>query len=269
MSQQQDQKQPQQQTSAILDRSLIETFDRIYATDLVYVRDCWRLCGDAHCCNFSRYKSQFSLIGHQTYQQLPLLPGEWEYLQYKGYLASFGEIERSVIDYSLGDLGVMKIEFLIGRSRPCACEHATRTTTCRLYPLLPLFDISGACVGVDTNFGIFEEIEELAGMDRACEIREMPLREMNKFLVIASAIGRQPTGVFYVTAYQLAKRHARERLRQECCRTSPAASGPALRALESSFLLRRLFDQNILRPQIERLARQFRGHYGPRFQLLP
>ena len=137
----------------------IESFDRIYATDLAYVRYCWKLCGNAHCCNFSRYKAQFKMIGQHHYQELPLLPGEYEYLQKRGWLARFDGIELKTIDYPLSR-GAMKIEFLVGRSKACACEHATRTTTCRLYPLLPVYDVDGAVIDVDTKFGIFEEVDK-------------------------------------------------------------------------------------------------------------
>jgi hypothetical protein len=37
-------------------------FDKIYATDLVYRPGCWQLCGDAHCCNFNRYRARFKII---------------------------------------------------------------------------------------------------------------------------------------------------------------------------------------------------------------
>src|SRR6478672_9679299 len=107
--------------ATLLDDSLIASFDQIYGTDLVYVPDCWKLCGNGHCCNYSRYKSQFTMIGQHHYQELPLLPGEWEYLEHRGYLARFGEIQRRVVEYPLS-AGVMKIEFMVGRSKPCACE---------------------------------------------------------------------------------------------------------------------------------------------------
>jgi hypothetical protein len=204
------------------------------------------------------------MIGQHHYQELPLLPGEWEYLEHRGYLARFGEIQRRVVEYPLS-AGVMKIEFMVGRSKPCACEHGTRTTTCRLYPLLPIFDVSGACVGVDTNFGIFEEVEELDGLQRACEIRSMPLRETGKFLAIAAEIGRNPLAVFHVSAYRLVKLHARKQLERSAA--GAPQPGGALRLLESSFLLRRLLDQNVLRPQIEELAAKFRAHHGPGFRL--
>ena len=56
-------------------------FETIYSTDLVYAPDCWKLCGDAHCCNFMRYKSKMSILGKNLFQELPLLPGEFEFLR--------------------------------------------------------------------------------------------------------------------------------------------------------------------------------------------
>jgi hypothetical protein len=63
-------------------------FDTIFATDLVYERNCHTLCGDAHCCHFRRYKGEGSL------HQLPLLPGEYEYMQNRGYLSQYKDPVR-------------------------------------------------------------------------------------------------------------------------------------------------------------------------------
>ncbi len=71
-------------------------FEQIYATDLVYVPECWKLCGDAHCCNFARYKSRFKMIGCTPFQELPLLPGEYEFLASKNWLNQFGEHDHVV-----------------------------------------------------------------------------------------------------------------------------------------------------------------------------
>ena len=246
----------------MLDSSLIDIFDTIYSTDLVYQGDCWKLCGNGHCCHFSRYKSQFTMIGHQHYQELPLLPGEHEYWSHKGYLNRFGDFEHRVTEYPLR-CGSMKIEFLVGRSKTCACEHATRTTVCRLYPLLPIYDVVGNLVGVDPHFGIFEEVEDLDHLERACAITSIPFAEMNKFLAMAAAIGRSPNAVFYTMAYRLAKQHARERLEQ--LRGGKPIS--ALAVLERAFLVRQLLDQSVLRPQLDALADRFIAHHGSRFSL--
>ncbi len=75
-------------------------FERIYATDLRYVPDCYKLCGDAHCCNFSRYKQKFAFMGRSHFQELPLLPGEFEFLRDQGYLAQFQDHELRQISKS-------------------------------------------------------------------------------------------------------------------------------------------------------------------------
>ena len=188
------------------------TFDTIYSTDLVYAPDCWKLCGDANCCNFTRYKSQMSILGKSS-QELPLLPGEMDFLKARGWDKDFGEFELRVIEFPI-ELGTMKLEFLAGRPGSCACKHDTRTTVCRLYPLMPIYDIDGRILDVDTHFGMFEEIESIDGIPRACKIEHVPFSELGKFLTISNAVAKNPTQVFYVKAFQLAKAHATERLRR-------------------------------------------------------
>src|SRR4051812_6920104 len=248
----------------MLDPSLIASFDKIYSTDLVYAKDCWKLCGNGHCCNFTRYKSQFTMIGKNHFQELPLLPNEYEYLQHKGWTAQFGEHEHRVVEYPIQQ-GRLQVEFMVGRSKTCACEHDTRTTVCRLYPLLPVFEIDGRMTGIDTDFGIFEEIERLDGLERACKIESVPFQEMSKFYDIIAEISRRPIAVFQVMAYRLARRHARDQL--AAAKASRGTGAAALAVLEPAFLLRRLLDQSVLRPQIEALAAKFKDHYGDRFRL--
>src|ERR1041385_5842237 len=247
----------------MLDAATIESFDRIYSTDLVYARDCWKLCGDAHCCSFDRYRSKFTVLNKKFHQELPLLPGEYEYLQHRGWLDRFRESERMEVDYSLSQ-GSMKIEFLMSRSRTCPCEHDTRTTVCRLYPLLPMYELDGTLVGVDMHFGMFEEIEEIDQLERACKLTNVPFTEMGKFLAIAAEIGRNPKAVFYGMAYQLTKQHARAQLNAAKAKRPERTS---LSLFEGMFLLRQILDQTTLRPQLDTLAAQFQEHYGPRFTL--
>ena len=240
-----------------IDPSLAASFDRIYSTDLVYAKDCWQLCGNGHCCNFTRYKSQFGMIGKSHFQELPLLPDEFNYLESKGWTAQFGDFEHRVIDYPLS-MGKMKIEFLVGRSKTCACNHDTRTTVCRLYPLLPIFDLDGRLTGVDLEFGIFEEIEKIDGLERACKIENMPLPELNKFLTITTEIANRPKALFHALAYRIAKAHARKQL----VAVATANSAAALPTLEAAFLLRRLFDHDALRVEIETLANAMIERHG-------
>ena len=242
-----------------------EMFETIYATDLVYAPDCWKLCGDAHCCNYSRYKSKLVTIGRHP-QELPLLPGEYEFLRRKGWLDRFPGTTHRVIQYPLGQ-GVMQLEFIVGSNGSCACEHATRTTTCRLYPLTPLFDIDGRVTGVETDFGIYEELEKLDALPRACKVESVPFTELGKFLSIAAAIGRNPVALFYLTAYQVAKAHAVERLWRARAAQPATVTVDAFRLFEGLFALQRLFDQSELRPRLETMAAEFRRRYGARFQL--
>jgi hypothetical protein len=69
-------------------------WDAVHAIDLVYVQDCHRLCGDAHCCSFARHKARFRMLAQQPFQELPLLPGEYEHMAARGAWAQFGECER-------------------------------------------------------------------------------------------------------------------------------------------------------------------------------
>ena len=238
-------------------------FETIYALDLVYSPGCWRLCGDAHCCNFTRYKSQMRLLGKSHRQELPLLPGEYEYLQETGGLAGYGQHEHQVVEYPIAR-GVLKIELMVGHAEGCICHHATRTTVCRLYPLLPVFSPDGQLVGVDTKFGMFEEIEAIAGIEPACKLTYVPFSELDKFLAITSAIGRYPAAMFYLSAYRIAKQHAAAAIVLN--RAAAGVKSPSPLALfESLFLLRRLLDPSTLRPQLDSLADRYIERFGPSF----
>lgn len=58
-------------------------FEALYRTDLVDQPASWKLCEDAHCCSFGRHKARFRLISKGGGQDLPLFPGEFEFLQAK------------------------------------------------------------------------------------------------------------------------------------------------------------------------------------------
>ena len=53
------------------ENTLHDCFEKIYASDLTFQPGCWELCGDAHCCHFSRYKANFSLIEMPRADALP------------------------------------------------------------------------------------------------------------------------------------------------------------------------------------------------------
>ena len=238
------------------------TFETIYSTDLVYAPDCWKLCGDAHCCNFMRYKSQMSILGKNLFQELPLLPGEFEFLAARNALKGFADVEHRVIEFPIAR-GTMRLEFLTGRTKTCACSHEARTTTCRLYPLLPIFDLSGRVIGIDPHFGIFEEIEAIEQIPRACKIEQVPIPELSKFLSICNAIAQNPTQMFYVMAYRVAKSLAAERLRQ--AKQSAKQGVSTLRIFEGLFALKQLLDSSLIRQRLDALADQFAERHGEAF----
>src|SRR5262245_3943711 len=162
---------PQSKESRANERDRLEAvgrsvFDEIYSTDLRYLKDCWTLCGDAHCCSFARYKARFRMLARTPFQELPLLPGEYEYLKEKGWLAQFGDFDHKVVEIVL-KAGRMHVESIISRRPQCACDHDIRPTVCRLYPLLPTYDIYGRVTGT-VNLGIYEELERIQGLEPAC-----------------------------------------------------------------------------------------------------
>lgn len=246
-------------TIAAIAPALWGSFERIYSTDLVYIKDCWKLCGDAHCCNFSRYKSRFRLISKTPFQEIPLLPGEYQFLEQNGWLTQFGDYDLKVTEYELSNMR-LKIDSIISRRPNCACDHATRPVVCRLYPLLPVFDIEGTCINTEPT-GIFEELEQIAGLSPACQVHALPFDEMEKFLTIAGELSKHPLLLFYLEAYRLTKRHISQRLAD-----AYSAGGPDIFSVfESAFLRNRLIHQDTLRPQLDDLARQFVDYYGASF----
>lgn len=245
----------------LLDDASKELFDKIYATDLVYTPGCWELCGDAHCCSFSRYKRKFKLIGRAHFQELPLLPGEYQYLEHKGWLGQFGDFDHNVTTYAL-DRGTVKVESIVSRKPDCACYHDTRPTVCRLYPLLPTFDIDGRLTGIE-NFGIYEELEKLDDMEPACQLTTLPFEELQKFLTICSAIGQSPKTLYYLCAYRLTKEHIRSQLAEALT----LQHRTAFEVFEKKLLRNKLIDNIKLKADLTSLAENFRTHYGNRFQL--
>ena len=240
------------------------TFQAIYSTDLVYAPDCWKLCGDAHCCNFGRYKTQMHVLGKSHNQELPLLPGEMDFIRARGWAPRFGSFEHRVIDFPLA-AGTMKLEFLVGGTGSCLCPHDARTTVCRLYPLWPVFDLNGRTIDIDKNFGIFDEIEQIDSLERACKITAVPLAELSKFLAIATAIASNPTQMFYVMAFHRAKAHAVRQLRAARATLKPGQTVSTLRMFEGLFALKRLINQDELRRELDELAAQMKLRYGDTF----
>ena len=237
-----------------------EIFEEIYQTDLVYVPDCWKLCGDAHCCNFSRYKKRFRMIARTPFQELPLLPGEYEFLLSRGWESQFQEFEHRVVEFPLDDF-VIRAESVVSLRPGCACDHGTRPTICRLYPLLPVFDDAGQLAGAE-QMGIYEEMETIGGLERACQLRDLPFEQVTPFLTLTSALSRSPLMLFYLEAYRRTKAMAARQLEARHQET-----GKDIFALfEAGFLRKNLLDTDELRNDLNTLVRRFDARYGPEWR---
>lgn len=235
-------------------------YGRIYDTDLVFEKDCWKLCGDAHCCSFSRYKSRFQVIARSPFQELPLLPGEHAFLQSRGWLDQFGDYTHKVVEFPI-DGYELRVESIVSR-RPvgCVCNHDTRPTVCRLYPLLPVFQVDGSLAGVEP-LGIYEEMERIAGLQPACMVERLSFAELNKFLLVANEIAADPARLFYMMAYRVTRKHVAARLEDRLSK----GAGDVFGAFEAAFIRNKLLDSAALREELSGLARQFEGAYGEEF----
>ena len=236
-------------------------FDAIYATDLVYVPDCWKLCGDAHCCNFGRYKSKFKLIARNASHELPLLPGEYEFLKSKGWLDQFGDHDHKVVRFEI-DGSALKAESIVSRKIGCVCNHDTRPTVCRLYPLLPTFDDEGFLTGTEP-MTIFDEFEVIAGLQPACQITNIPINDLNKFLLITRELARYPNFLFYLRAYSITKRLASAKLSKMHAEDNRSIFS----IFETALIRNSIIDADELREMLSALARKFTVLHGERFQL--
>lgn len=237
-------------------------FDELYSSNLLFVPDCWKLCGDAHCCGFARYKSRFKILTTQPFQSLPMLPGEYAYLQKRGWTDQFGEHERRVTEYPI-DERVIRAEEVVSWRSGCCCNQGTRTVVCRLYPLLPVLDLAGNVTGIDDRFGSFEELEAIDAAPPACQVKSLPFSQTDIFLSMSRVIGRVPEWNFHLRAYQIARRHVFSRVSESKAKSAKSA----FELFEMMYFMRRLFDHESLKAELRTLADQFESHYGDRFAL--
>lgn len=241
-----------------LDAATRSVFDRVYSTELLYEPDCWKLCGDAHCCHFTRHKSRFRMMAKGApFQEIPLLPGEWEYLSERGWTVQFGDHEFRADTYPAGGRQ-FRVESVISRRPKCACNHATRTTICRLYPVLPVYDGAGKVVGTDV-LGTYEELEKLDGLVPHCKISAVPLDQVNIFLGLANALGSHPVFLVYLRAYQATKRHVFDRL---AAKLAAGESGTAFHLFERGYLRRQLLEHDDLRASLAAIIHDARALHG-------
>lgn len=236
--------------------------EQLYAIDLVYVRDCWTRCGDAHCCSFSRHKKRFTIMARQHFQELPLLHGEYEFLAERGWLEQFGDHEHRVVSLELSGGRSVHAESIISRRPGCACNHATRPIVCRLYPLLPIFADDGKLVGVE-DFGVFELLERLEQMEPACAIREIPVPQLNIFLEFCAVLASSPLWLFQLEAYRATKAHVASGIAQDKAKTGK----DAFKLFEWGFLRDNLIRRDELAHHLAGLADAFSTRWGPGFVL--
>lgn len=234
-------------------------FESLYATDLVYQKDCWKLCGDAHCCNFRRYKAKVPLLAQDGSHDLPLLPGEFEFLESKGWQQQFQDFNRKQGTYDFGT-GSVSFNTITSRRAGCVCDHDTRTVICRLYPLLPVFDLEGRLVGTEV-IGLYEELEQLEGMAPACQISALPFDQVKPFLRICELLGSNSAFLFHFAAYRAAKRHVFQRLAEQKATTGKSAFA----LFQGAFVRRRLIDHPVLKSELAALKTAFDERHGARF----
>jgi hypothetical protein len=242
-----------------------DIYDQIYRTDLVFREGCWRLCGDAHCCHFARYKPQLT----QGFHEIPLLPGEWEYLNTTGYIRQYGDYRRLTLGVQLR-VGSLVYESLRISTTHCPCSHDIRPTICRLYPLLPIYSATAGLIGVDTRVTIFDIIEEALDLPRSCKIDEIPLNELQKFMTLTRALGSEPVLVFHLMAYKLVKDVFQNALLQklslEGTAAMPAEQGALFMAYQQD-LVTKVVDWSSVKAQLNELGDSFRRLHGSSFTL--
>lgn len=236
-------------------------FERIYSLNVVFQPECWKLCGDAHCCSFARHKERFRLLGRMgpPAQELPLLPGEYDFLQARGWTAQFHDHERKRLAFDFGP-AVIHLDTVTSTRPRCACDHDTRTTVCRLYPLLPVYETSGVLVATEP-LGIYEELEILDGLEPACQLGSLPFPQLNLYLKMAALLGGHPVLRFHLMAYRLLKKHVAGRVAEE----KSASGRPAFAIFEAAFMRRRLLDHDSLKTSLAELWAAFAELHGSAF----
>lgn len=189
-------------------------------------------------------------MGRQPFQELPLLPGEYEFLRTRGWLSQFEPYELKVVEYDTGR-HVFRAESIISKRPGCACDHATRTTICRLYPLLPVYALATGAVIANEALTIFEEIERLDNMPPACQLTALPFSQMDKFFNLAQLISTDAEHLLYLEAYRRTKQHVTGQLAR-AQQKSPAKSVLAL--FEIASLRGKLIDQAALNEDLNEVV---------------
>jgi hypothetical protein len=192
-------------------------------------------------------------------QDLPLLPGEFAFLKSKGWDRQFENLTHQKHRYDFNG-GTVFLEMVSSPRVGCACDHETRTIICRLYPLLPVFNLDGQIVATEP-IGIYEELEQLEGYAPACQISSLPFDQLNLFLAACELLAANPAFLFYVAVYREVKRHIAQRI----ATWKRETGNPAFAIFEGALLQRRLIDHEQLRESLSQLNSSFREKYGGRF----
>ena len=243
----------------MLDSVSESAYEQIFSVDMVYGAQCWKLCGDGHCCHFSRYRR----ADESPVQEFPLFDGEYDFMASRGLLSQYASYDSHIWDVDLS-VGQYRFQTLrVPTLGSCPCEHSLRPTVCRLYPLLPKFELGKGVTAFDDCFTMYEEAEKLAGIPRACQIRSVNTTEINKLMRIASALYEAPRCLFSVMAYALQKKHVLARVVSHM-----AFQGqPVHRALFELEQSENLIDKDTLSDELDALAGDFAAYFGPAFSL--
>lgn len=176
-------------------------FEQLYKIELTYVPECWKLCGDGHCCHLTRYRNN-----PKQMQPLPLMPGELQFMQKTGYINQYSnpKVRSQRFEFEFGPLYFDQLEVDL-KNGGCPCTHDIRPTICRMYPFLPTFDPKAGVTGFDPNFTVYEEAEEHLHAPRVCQVTEIPTDkkpQLDQFLKILTS---EPLFMFYLSVYRRIK----------------------------------------------------------------
>lgn len=199
-------------------------------------------------------------MGRKPFQELPLLPGEYEFMAERDLLNQFGDFQHKILNFEIEGYD-LKVESILVHTDVCPCSHDLRPTICRLYPALPVFDIDGRLIATET-MGIYEEMERIAGLAPACRVDTLSMKELNKFLAITEQISRCPHFLYYLEAYRMTKQHASRQLQNAV----EQGSANVFVAFEMGFLKNNLLDPAFLRDELSCLAAKFKQRYGATFE---
>jgi len=220
-----------------------ELFDVIYSTDVAFVKDCWKLCGDAHCC--------------KNNDNPPLLPGEYDYLLQRNLLSSFEKHTHTESKFTVAK-GVVKYEALSFKPGGCKCKNDSRLSVCRLYPLRPIYSVEHGLIGVVEGMGVSDILEEMFQKEKSCKVNMVSFKEISKFVYIANAIYRQPDAFQAIMMYNIVHEHFKNAMLK---RTLDMDPNEIAEFSNKPYLLLRVLGSKELKKEIDQFHEEFEKHY--------